>query len=523
MLRRDPLARHPSDVVRAPRLDGRETRSLPSLIQYPVILGQVVTGAAFVALAFLLAFFASIPMAQGQYATGGTSEYLDQLLWFTWGGGSNGTDNVVLSEGATSVSTYTFLDGRELEVVATLQNVSHTGGEPADQVLRSYRPGNYMYDGLDKLFHTGGLGTANQLVNGISRSRGLTQFTVRVEAYLDGAPYPLWGLVMADAESLSVDNGDSALNEHIQGRGAGEWYVFQMKTALIAGSYWTQKTNYTDETQSLRFGPGTDQGTAAVAFLLMNNPTPVITADIEIQGGAAGGITAVAFGVLAPHADFGDAPSSYGEAMHLIQELSFSDDSIPADGVPMNLNTSAYTPAKLLPPSSNYLGTLGPDAEGTSTEVFITDEYNGILWSGEEENAWGEGYLVLSAGSIFERGFSCAGTGKVAGWIDFNGDGTFEESERAEGGCSLGTAILSWAVPADVQAGVSYVRLRYATNEDELILPVGVAGDGEVEDSYFYLDVISLAIVKETEVIGPVDEGDIIPYTLDYEYRGGSG
>src|SRR5690606_14246503 len=71
MLRRDPLVRHPSDVVRAPRLDGRETRSLPSLIQYPVILGQVVTGAAFVALAFLLAFFASIPMAQGQYATGG--------------------------------------------------------------------------------------------------------------------------------------------------------------------------------------------------------------------------------------------------------------------------------------------------------------------------------------------------------------------------------------------------------------------------------------------------------------------
>lgn len=135
---------------------------------------------------FLLAFMALVPVAVGQYATGGSSVYKDQVLWITWGGGTNGTHNQPLANGTTSTASITIADGQVLSIQFTIENATGTA-------LRSYAPGNWEGDMLDDLYNGN-----NQLVNGIS-TNGISNFRIRASATLNGAPFPLKGFVMADA------------------------------------------------------------------------------------------------------------------------------------------------------------------------------------------------------------------------------------------------------------------------------------------------------------------------------------
>ena len=76
---------------------------------------------------------------------------------------------------------------------------------------------------------------------------------------------------------------------------------------------------------------------------------------------------------------------------------------------------------------------------------------------------------------------------KVAGWIDFNGNGKFEEKEGVLSIVNPKTekeVLLEWIVPNDIQVGNTYARFRVTT--DALTIQeehtFGVKGDGEVED-----------------------------------------
>src|SRR5690606_20032591 len=117
--------------------------------------------------------------------------------------------------------------------------------------------------------------------------------------------YPIKGFVMADAEAINTSS------EYVEGTAAGKWHVVEIGQNLAINlEYLATKTNNPDGTQTVRFGPGTDQQTAAVSFLQFPEPySHDVTADFDIQGG---GITAIAIGLLTPNADFGDAPESYG-------------------------------------------------------------------------------------------------------------------------------------------------------------------------------------------------------------------
>jgi len=78
------------------------------------------------------------------------------------------------------------------------------------------------------------------------------------------------------------------------------------------------------------------------------------------------------------------------------------------------------------------------------------------------------------------------------GWIDFDGNGTFDADEEAQTTVSQGdrAATLEWIVPNDVSAGDTYARFRLTT--DNLVhnggssapdqRAMGSATDGEVED-----------------------------------------
>ncbi len=77
----------------------------------------------------------------------------------------------------------------------------------------------------------------------------------------------------------------------------------------------------------------------------------------------------------------------------------------------------------------------------------------------------------------------------VYGWVDYNGDGVWDTSERAFGqwtGIGAGQVTLAFPVvpagSASQTGGRSYARFRMSTNQAAISLPTGLAPDGEVED-----------------------------------------
>lgn len=450
-----------------------------------------------------------VPRAQAAaYATGGSGQYRNEILWLTWGGGSaNGTSGVVLSNGSSTSATIPVTGSLDLQMTCSLANVSGS--------IESYRPGGWSGDALDDMYNIGGTGAGNQLISGIMGRSGVRNFTVNCQATLGGQPYRIPGLVVADAESMATGN------EYLVGTAAGQWNVVEVFSGN-GGNYGGLKTNAGGQ-QSIRLGlpggEGSGTSPAAVAFLTFDDGayapgTQAISMNFEINGG---GNTAIAIGLLTPAADFGDAPASYGGASHLLRGLvAVPDNLVP--GVGTNLNGASFVPGQLAPPDSGFLGTTGADGEPTSQAGVNADGDDNDGSAGpREEDAWPfGGTLVITqvaqqvAGSI-----ACAGTGAVSGWVDFDRNGAFDAGERSQAPCSGGAAALSWTVPADVSGGRSYARLRYASDAADVQSPTGEAPDGEVEDHAIDIELaVDVSLVKNVTPDSAMAGQDVV-YTLD--------
>ncbi len=431
------------------------------------------------------------------YATGGSSPYRNTVLWLTWGGGANGVNNVALNDGAMSSIDMPVAAGVNLRVDCRL-NTAETN------VLRSYRPGNFGGDSLDDLYNIGGTGTANQLIAGIARASGTSSFSITCTSTLGGAPYRLRGVVMADAESINNSG------EFVEASAQGTWNVVEVRKNLANATPYLVNKSTSGANQVIRFGPGNDDNTAAVTFLSFDNAAHApgnlaVNMGFSMRGG---GTTAIAIGLLVPYADFGDAPQSYGDAMHVVDDLQFRSDGIPQGASNFNINTSGYTPGGLAAPLTDFLGSLGPDTEQRSSyslDALGDDNFPQV--GSREEDAWPTSYrlTVMQAGTQINQPVACVGNGSVAGWIDFNRNGVFDANERSGiAACSGGQANLTWTVPAQVLAGTSYVRLRYSTNAVQIQNPTGVADDGEVEDHRITITAPSLKVVKSNNATGGI-------------------
>lgn len=458
---------------------------------------------------------APVPQAHAAaYATGGSGQYRNEILWLTWGGGTSGTSGVPLANGASTSATIPVTGTQDLVLECSLSSVSGT--------IESYRPGDWTGDALDDMYNIGGTGGANQLIAGIMGRSGTHGFTVECQATLGGQPYRIPGLVMADAESMNTTT------EYLEGTAAGTWNVVEVN-AGNGNRYDARKDDVGGGLQSIRFGnPGGEQsGTtspAGVTFLTFDEaaygPGESISMAFEILGG---GNTAIAIGLLAPAADFGDAPAGYGDAAHLLRGLVAEPDGLVAGAGASNINTPGFQLGQLAPPDSGFLGSTGPDGEpGASTGVEADgDDASGSAGPAEED-AWpsGDVLAITQAAQSIDRGIACVGTGTVAGWIDFDRDGLFDTDERAQAPCSGGTAALSWTVPADVSPGRSYVRLRYASDPAELQSPTGEAADGEVEDHV--LDLTLAVDVSLQKVVAPTTAvaGQAVEYTVTVSNAG---
>ena len=176
--------------------------------------------------------------------------------------------------------------------------------------------------------------------------------------------------------------------------------------------------------------------------------------------------------------DEGDAPESYGKAIHSIATV---------DGI---------TGKKVNQP---YLGHLSPDM----------DENNTLDWTGDDKATTAdEGIDQLLPNDLkgktnelikmdrtrpgnytisVEAHTDGAAKANIYGWIDFNQNGTFDEDERSDLTTITqdGTATLSFTKsktyidPSVKELGV---RLRIAKDADQIESPTGMAFSGEVED-----------------------------------------
>src|SRR5690554_6709319 len=136
------------------------------------------------------------------FATGGSSPYIDDVLWLTWGSNNQGAfpygrHDQPLSVGAKSRASIDLGEGRYLCIEAEIISINGA--------VNSYAPGNYGGDYLDDLYNIGGAGANNRLVSGIANrvDDSSPKIVIKCSATLDGQPIRLAGLVVADAESLN--------------------------------------------------------------------------------------------------------------------------------------------------------------------------------------------------------------------------------------------------------------------------------------------------------------------------------
>ncbi len=210
-------------------------------------------------------------------------------------------------------------------------------------------------------------------------------------------------------------------------------------------------------------------------------------AGVGVEGAGADGIEFVVCG-SAPQYDYSDAPATYGTPTHMIV-------------------------------SGIYLGANAPDSEnaqptpldGTGDDVTGTDDEDGITLP-----ALTQGQTATINATVNGAG------GYLQGWIDWNGNGTFEAGEQVatnlqDNGVgdtdnTTGKIAFSVTVPATATTTKTYARFRWSTTKD--LNATAAANDGEVEDyALTIISVADLAVVK-TDGVTSVSSGGTTTYTI---------
>ena len=177
-----------------------------------------------------------------------------------------------------------------------------------------------------------------------------------------------------------------------------------------------------------------------------------LAATLGLTGAIALGVGSLTMAQSVSGFDFGDAPSSYGDAQHSV-------------------------------PSSLYLGNTPPDTDagsgtdGTGDDTTSSDDEDGIMLAALTE---GDTSYTIPAGDII-----ASGSGTLHAWVDFDKSGTFEPGEHTSVDVVSGTpnAALSWSNITVGAEGNTYARFRF-TSDASITSNTsgGTASDGEVEE-----------------------------------------
>ncbi len=182
--------------------------------------------------------------------------------------------------------------------------------------------------------------------------------------------------------------------------------------------------------------------------------------------------------------DIGDAPASYGISYH-----NFSSD------LTIGLISDSDTPSTN-PPIENTT-----DQQDDQTEL---DDEEGIFFKDGNQitSTAGQGEVVVVMRNEQEEAQN------LNGWIDFNGDGFFEDNEKIVTNYRLyphsnpQAEAFTYEIPKNVVCGNTYARFRLGEGES----PNGIDSTGEVEDLPFQIDCVTdlkVELEPESTPIGP--------------------
>ena len=218
------------------------------------------------------------------------------------------------------------------------------------------------------------------------------------------------------------------------------------------------------------FGPNISEGNRTVPLVMTRGASEV---GLYI---ASGGKQSAMLGFFP--LDEGDAPESYGKAVHTIATV---------DGV---------TGAKVNQP---YLGNVSPDMDENTTldwfgddkattadegiDQLLPDELKGTTNEMIKMDRTRPGNYKMSVQAHLDG----ASEAHIYGWVDFNQNGKFDEDERS----NLATITQDGTVELTFANSKTYIdpsvnelgaRVRIAKKANEIESPTGMAFSGEVED-----------------------------------------
>ena len=255
------------------------------------------------------------------------------------------------------------------------------------------------------------------------------------------------------------------------------------------------------------FGPNISSSDVAVPLVMTKGASEI---GLYI---VSGGKQSAMFGFFP--LDEGDAPESYGKAIHSIATV---------DGI---------TGKKVNQP---YLGHLSPDM----------DENNALDWFGDDKATTAdEGIDQLLPAKLkgttnemikmdrthpgnytitLEAHTDGAPQANIYGWIDFNQNGTFDEDERSE----LATITKDGSVTLRFTKSKTYidpsvnelgVRVRIAKDAVQIESPTGMAFSGEVEDFRTQVTHPPKGEVKETTGLQGEKQSSTVAFTARGLYK----
>ena len=238
----------------------------------------------------------------------------------------------------------------------------------------------------------------------------------------------------------------------------------------IVPKYFTSPDQETGGLGTGVFGPGVTAGKYSVPVVMTKNATEV--GMYVFSSGAQAAMMGVA------PIDEGDAPTTYGEATHTMN----TRDGLTGDVV-----------------KQPYLGSERPDADTGTLKNWHGDDDTDTVDEGINQLL--PDSLKGSEGNIIKANISEAGyytlnvqahTGGaerafVRSWLDFNGNGKFDEEEASDIAeiTEDGDVTLHFRSKTSKDAGSllqAGTRVRIATSRDEIENPTGLAFSGEVED-----------------------------------------
>ena len=255
------------------------------------------------------------------------------------------------------------------------------------------------------------------------------------------------------------------------------------------------------------FGPNISSGPVAVPLVMTRGASEV---GLYI---ASGGKQSAMLGFFP--LDEGDAPASYGKAVHTIATVN------------------GVTGAKVNQP---YLGSVSPDMdENTTLDWFgddkattadeginqlLPDELKGTTNEMIKMDRTKPGNYKLSVQAHTDG----ASEAYIYGWIDFNQNGTFDEDERSELAkvTQDGTVELTFAKsktyvdPSIKELGA---RVRIAKKATEIENPTGMAFSGEVEDFKTQITHPPKGELKETTGAQGAKQTATVAFTARGEHK----